>query len=122
LPIEQLHREIGSAPIDAVVEDLDDAWMAQARERVVLALEQHRQAWLLRRFVQQALQRDALARGLVERLIDCTHAAACQLAHDAIATGHELDFRHGLVQRNALQSVAKSRMRFVGVGSSRRAD
>ena len=83
--LDELHDDVGALLVAGVVEDLDQARMAQARQQARLDLEARGVA-----DVEQALDRDLAALLAVQRAVDGAHRAAGDRRDDLVAAVERL--------------------------------
>jgi hypothetical protein len=87
--LEQLHRVVGIAVVDAVVEDAHDARMRELDEGVVLALEHRAQRGIALAGGDQLLERDPAPGAFVSGAKHARGAAVSELGLEAIAPADE---------------------------------
>jgi hypothetical protein len=83
--VDELHGVVGGALDLADVEDRHQVGVVQAGGGAGLAQEALQPGGLLRATHRQHLQGHPFVQGQVDRLVDDTHAAAADLADDAVA-------------------------------------
>ena len=89
LTVDQLHDDVRTGRILAVVVDGDDVRVAQRRGRLGLLAEPGREIGVAQVFRSQQLDRDVTAQLGVERSIDGRHAALAEQLDQPIATAQD---------------------------------
>ena len=112
--LDELHRVPGTTADDALIEDANDARMAHATERVDLPADRGERVGAAD---GNGLQRDVLARGDADRVVDDPHAAAAErLEHAVSVRDRRAVFVLGVVRARVIRREARHRHELAGRG------